>query len=116
VVTGQKISKNADVYAELDRAMAMAGGTTPCRESNLFTAKNLTPGDVRIARQVCDTCPIIADCRAAGQALSKLARANSVMGGIAYDNNGQPVEAPRRLSVITPNLERVAKNGVEAAA
>jgi hypothetical protein len=118
-VTGPKINKianNKAAYADLDKALGLAGGVTPCRESSLFTTPRLSPGDARIAGQVCDSCPIISACRAAGQALSAMARANSVMGGVVYDDDGKPVSR-RQLAVIARTSQNVvAKTDVEAAA
>jgi hypothetical protein len=118
-VTGPKINKianNKAAYAALDQALGLAGGVTPCRDSSLFTTPRLTPGDARIARKVCDSCPVFADCLAAGQALSAMARANTVMGGVVYDDDGKPVSRRQLAMIARTSQNVVVKTDVEAAA
>ena len=106
---------DAVVYAELGNAIKLAGGTIPCLDSSLFTQTNLSAGDLRIARQVCNSCPVFADCRAAGQELSRIGRANTVMGGVSYGDKGMPVsDGPTKVVAHTP--KRVTKTAAKDAA
>jgi hypothetical protein len=113
-VKGPKRSDVA-IYAELREAIDLAGGVTPCRESNLFTTTSLSAGDVRIAAQVCDSCPIFADCLAAGRDLSTTGRANTVMGGVSYDDKGRLVN-DRLLTLVARTSKLTTRTAGKAAA
>jgi hypothetical protein len=91
-VTGPKISNDADIYSNLSRTIQRLGEETPCMgRDEIYEAPLDRAADVLEAIELCRTCPILAECRLAGRQLSSMARADSVMGGVRYNGNGDRV-------------------------
>jgi hypothetical protein len=84
--TKKNVTAGCATYKPLDKAIVKAGGVTPCRDIDAFTADVQHPLDSIALIKICQTsCPVFGQCRDTARALPAAVRAGSVLGGERYD-------------------------------